>query len=366
MKKIYFKGFYGYKNLGDDIFTVTSEWICENLWSKRKPIIIGKDLPKLSTRTKKIEIKNEFLRRIVELIVCVFAHRIIYFGGSLFTGGGSGYKDLKFYIRKVPSFSRKTGTIGTSVGPFESEDDYKLTKDLLKKFKFISVRDYSSKHILEEMNIREDKQNFCFDNAILIKEVYPNLKINERKNGKLKIAISLCHYERYKGKDLKNEKSREKAIKRFLNDVLEKYENIDEFVFIVFNGNPKIGDLGITEQFYDYYKGKIKSRIVNYSNDTENMINEMNDCDFVLGVRLHSAILAYALEKPFMLVEYHTKCTEFLNTINHNYRFDIINDSENLKNFGIIQKQKSIPDIKNPNKFKEIMITDLKKLEKLI
>ncbi|WHY00415.1 polysaccharide pyruvyl transferase family protein [Neobacillus sp. DY30] len=363
MKKIYFKGYYGYKNLGDDIFAVTAEWICNNLWNNCTPIIIGKDLPIISKGTKRIEIKNELLRRGVELVVCLFVHRIIYFGGSLFSGGGSGYKDLKFYLRKIPFLYKKTGAIGTSIGPFDSRNDYDLTRDLLNKFKFNSVRDYSSVQIADEMEV---KSSFCFDNAILIKEVYPKLKDQKRKSDKIKIAISLCRYESYNGKDLKNEQLREEAIKQFLNEILKKYNNIEEFVFIVFNGSSKIGDLKITKQFSNYFNNRVKTRIVDYTNNTEEMINEMNNCDFVFGVRLHSGILAYALEIPFMLVEYHPKCTEFLNTINHNFRFNINNTSTNLQSFDIIQSQYSIPDIKSPDVFKDIMISELKDIEKLI
>ncbi|WP_335871161.1 polysaccharide pyruvyl transferase family protein [Bacillus sp. 2205SS5-2] len=367
MKKIYFKGYYGFKNLGDDIFTVTAEWICNNIWKNRKPIFIGHSLPDVSNKTIKVEIKNGLLRRIIELIVCIFSRRIIYFGGSLFTGGGTSFKDLKYYLRKIPYLSNKTGTIGTSLGPFKNSNEFNQTRDLLNKFKFVSVRDYSSEKIGEEMQI-DERLSFCFDNAILIKEVYPDLTKHRKRSDtdKIKLAISLCRYESIKGGDIKDEHKREESIKSFLDNVLDKHRNIEELVFIVFNGNPKYGDLEITKQFNDYFCEKVKTRIVNYTNNTKHMIEEMNNCDLVFGVRLHSGILAYALEKPFMLVEYHAKCTEFLNTINHDYRYNVNDIDYNIENFEAILNENKVPNIVRPDKFKNIMIKELKKLEKSI
>ena len=56
---IYFKGYYGFKNLGDDIFTVTADWICNNLWTSYKPIFLGENLPNISSNAIKIKVNNK-------------------------------------------------------------------------------------------------------------------------------------------------------------------------------------------------------------------------------------------------------------------------------------------------------------------
>ena len=366
MKKIYFKGYYGYENLGDDIFTVTAAWICNTLWSNCVPVFIGRKLPVINNTAKKIEINNDFFKRIVELLVCFKVNYIIYFGGSLLSSGGNSFRDIKLYFKKIPYLSNKLGTIGTSIGPFEDYHNFNSTKELLKKFKFISVRDYSSIDLLSQMGL-EGKSSFCFDNAILIQEVFPSLKIkNLKKNGKIKIAISLCHYERYKTKISLEEQEREIAVKQLISDIILNHENIEELIFIEFNGNTRTGDTEITTEFEEYFSKKIKTKVVSYSLSTENMLREFNDADFVLGMRLHSGILAYALDIPFMLVEYHPKCTDFLNTINHNVRFDVNNHSKNIEKFNHIMELENIPNLIKPSYFKDIMLNELKDIEKNI
>lgn len=362
MKKIYFKGYYGFKNLGDDIFTVTADWICNNLWEGHKPIFLGESLPKVSDSAKKIEIRNTSMRRLYEIIICLMSKNIIYYGGSLFSGGISGLKDLKYYLNKFSVFYPKLGTIGTSIGPFKNNYDLMATNELLNKFKFISVRDYSSIEYAKDMGL-EKTSNFCFDNAILIKDVYPKLsnpvKLN---NEKIRIAVSLCHYESYSGVGIENEIQRENSVLRLLEEII-KDNKIEEIVFIVFNGNSNTGDLDITTKFNEILKGKIKTRVINYSSDTEKMVTEINNCDIMIGIRLHSGILAYALNIPFILVEYHKKCTEFLNTINHNHRF-IVNDIDNnVAAFNYLIEQNKVPDIVPPSYFRNVMIDNLNSIK---
>ena len=366
-KRIYFKGYYGFKNIGDDIFCVTADWVCNRIWGNKKPIFIGKELPNLSNNSIKKNISNYWLRKLYEFIILFKSERIIYFGGTLFSKVG-GIKDIKYILSKFPIFHSKLGTIGTSIGPFKDEKDYESIKYFLSNFKFISVRDYSSLEMLNKMKLNT-VASFSFDTAILIKEVYPALKTKRKKNekNKLKIAISLCHYERYVSGDLEKEKEREDSVTEFISRVLKEYNNdIEEIVFFEFNGSEDKGDLEITNKLYKKFSNKVNSRIVSYTTDTLNFIEELNNCDFLIGMRLHAGILAYTLNLPFMLVEYHNKCTEFLNTVNHKYRYYFDNQDENLKNFHTLFQNGFVPNIEDPKKFENILLNELKELNKVI
>lgn len=359
--EIYFKGYYGFKNIGDDVFCVTADWLCENYWVDKQPVFIGENLPNLSKSARVIKNKNYWVRRLFELLICIRVSKIIYFGGSVFTSGDFSINNIKYYFNKFKVFNTKLGSIGTSIGPFKKEEDYNGIKEYLSKFKFIALRDYSSQTIASKMGL-ESKSSFIFDLAILINDVFPSLKKKKIKsqNRKLKIAVSLCHHERYTGGDTTLESKREDSILEFLNKIIELEDiEIEEIVFLQFNDNSKTGDLEITNEFNNAFSGRVKTKMVKYTSDTEAFCNELNECDFLVGVRLHSGILAYALEIPFFLIEYHKKCTEFLNTINNNYRFDLNNNDNNIDNFKLINKQGFIPNLKSPNYFKKIMLKEL-------
>ena len=49
--------------------------------------------------------------------------------------------------------------------------------------------------------------------------------------------------------------------------------------------------------------------------DVVSTLEAIRGCTAVIGVRLHSCILAYSVGVPFVLVDYHSKCGDFLETI---------------------------------------------------
>lgn len=361
MKQTYVKGFYGNKNIGDDIFTVTAKWVFDNYFLNTTPVFIGKNLPLMPNGTKLYKTKYDFTRRLVELYILLRAETVLYYGGSILTNGGNSFFDIKYLLRRVPLFSKKMITIGTSIGPFKNGKDYTTTHELLSKFSGIGVRDYSSLEVLNKMKL-ESKSTFTFDNAILLTDVFPNIQPKKtKKSNEIKIGVSVCRYESYNNLDKEKEIKREKTLIRTLDAILNKYE-IDEIVFFEFNGSEKTGDKEVTQEFRSYFKGKVKTTIIEYSPNTEDFLIEINKCDFMLGVRLHSSIIAYALKIPFMLVEYHDKCTEFLNTINHNFRFDDENYESNMKCFDEIASHEAVPEIIEPEYFKKIMKEELNRM----
>lgn len=364
MNKIYFKGYYGFENLGDDMFCVTADWIANNLWEEKIPMFVGNNLPQLSDKAIVMNSKNDYFKRIYELYLSFRVNNIIYFGGSVLTKV-SGIKDLKFYLSNVPALKSKVSTIGTSIGPFNNETNRNSIKELLSGFKFVKVRDYSSLKTVENMGI-DVPTSFSFDPAIIVKDVYPSLEKKKNDVRGTKIAVSICHYERYKNLDLKQEREREHAIFSFLENIIEKNVEVSEIVFFEFNGNNKVGDLELIQEFNSQLENKIKTKIVHYTKDTEKFCDELNECDFLIGTRLHSGILAYALNVPFVLVEYHAKCTEFLNTINHNYRFDVNSTTSNYELFNTIFDRKQVPGIIDPEEFRENFKKQVLEIETLL
>lgn len=320
--RVYFKGYYGHKNIGDDIFCVTADWICNNIWNNVESIFVGESLPILSKNSICYQSGNPRIRRLFEVIGFIRVKHIIFFGGSTM----ASIKRSKKILNNVPFLRKKLGTIGTSIGPFKNSNELAFTKKFMKKFNFILVRDYYSLNCVKnDMNI--NIVSFSFDPAIIIKSVYPSLKTKKTVK---RIGISLCHYERYVNGDINCEKERENSLITFIDSLIENYSENYEFVFFEFNGNDKTGDREIIEKFHKRIKDKVYTKIVYYTEDTEKFLLEFNKCQFIIGTRLHSGILAYALEIPFLLVEYHQKCTDFLNTINYKYRYNLKKPKENM------------------------------------
>lgn len=76
MKKVYFKGYYGNKNLGDDVFTVTAAWICKNYWKNYVPIFIGKKLPVIEHQNIAVIEASGLKKRIIELYYAIISDKV--------------------------------------------------------------------------------------------------------------------------------------------------------------------------------------------------------------------------------------------------------------------------------------------------
>ena len=74
--------------------------------------------------------------------------------------------------------------------------------------------------------------------------------------------------------------------------------------------------------------------MLNYNEDIMQTIHILSSCDAVLSVRLHGAILSSVVNVPSLLVEYHTKCTDYLNDMDIDLKWrigDINDEPEELK-----------------------------------
>jgi polysaccharide pyruvyl transferase WcaK-like protein len=321
MKKILFAGYYGYENMGDDAFGLISIWGGKRFWKCNTLSLLSNKGPIINNISIKYELpekqnyKGQYLLYIFFKILK--SDILILSGGSILghkpkfaTVGWLYYAMLRIKLSRM-------GAIGVSIGPFKKQSDYLFVQEQLKKFKFLVLRDVKSYQLALSMQLPY-KPVLASDLAFLLADMYPN-KILKKTNKKKIIGISLCHYERYVNGDISNEERREKAIENGLLEIL----NISDiqFHFFIINGNDKIGDKEITKTMIR--KLSLKSsqyKIIDYSSNTINMLEKIRECDIVFTTRLHGAIFSAAMNIPSILVEYHEKCTNYLN--------DIIVDSE--------------------------------------
>ena len=93
--------------------------------------------------------------------------------------------------------------------------------------------------------------------------------------------------------------------------------------FLVFNGHNKYGDRELTERIAGTLADYADIEIVPYSQNPVTMWHRIGECDAVLATRLHAGIYACFAEVPFLMVEYHPKCVDFLQDIRYPCRWRI-------------------------------------------
>ncbi|EOZ93862.1 putative polysaccharide pyruvyl transferase [Indibacter alkaliphilus LW1] len=329
---ILFNGYYGQKNTGDDAFVEVTSWAANTIWRKKniKYLAIKKNLPQTTYKIRGYPFSFPKSYSFQQTILINQTKAFISAGGSVFHSELQ-VTNPKYYAlqKKLKDNNFKIGAIGVSIGPFKSKVAEKSITEYLKKLDFLTVRDKSSYEYVKSLDL-SCKPVESFDMAALLPSIYV---IEKYKNYKKTIGISLCYSERFTKGNIQNEIKRIKRLSELIQQ-LDKNDNL-HFKFIVINGNQRNGDRELTLKTIKEANFKNTFEVVEYNSETKVMWQSIASCDFMLSTRLHGAIFACFAQTPFMLVEYHKKCSDFLEDVGYNENlrvFDMETDIEKTSN----------------------------------
>ena len=155
-----------------------------------------------------------------------------------------------------------------------------------------------------------------FDLAALLPEIYGAARpaTNPEKERPV-LGVSVCNYEQFTGGDMENERRREARIIEALKAIAGMLPL--KIVFHVFNGHQDYGDDAQTRRVQGILSDHAETELVGYFEDPGAMWRSVGSCDAFLATRLHAGIFSCFAEVPFLQVEYHPKCSDFLSDIDY-------------------------------------------------
>jgi polysaccharide pyruvyl transferase WcaK-like protein len=309
---VIFTGFYGQKNYGDDLFCALLGYAAPRLWGLRDVAFMGYDLPSAQN------VHSSFLfggRRLFKgqaqldyRLQPLLTNWVVAGGGSIFH---SDYRSsLKGRVLSAASDAGRLnlGAIGVSVGPFPSVRAKDSVRDYLRRFRFLALRDVVSVDVVRDFELPDTKLVAGFDLAGLLPEVISPSKVERGKDTKV-IGVCLCGQLGLEQIELHLEK-----VKRLLDKLSRKYSI--KVLFYVLNTHPLHGEFGVYDRIihdgcsYEY-------DFVVHGGDPLETAKSFLICDFIFAVRLHAGVTAAMLDVPFVQVEYHEKCSSFLDLLNY-------------------------------------------------
>ncbi|WP_201625799.1 polysaccharide pyruvyl transferase family protein [Psychrobacter immobilis] len=340
--ELLFTGYYGQLNTGDDAFIEVASWGAEKYWHKTNNIFLAKQerLPLTKKDIKGYPLSIPKTYSLQSRLLLSSTNYLISAGGSTIHSelAANNIKRLAVESKKKGS-KIKIGGIGVSVGPFKTLVDEKATIEYLKNIDFLTVRDQESFDFVSSLGLPYETVN-AFDLAALLPEIYGINKPQTNISTKKVIGISVCPYESITNTTkIGNEHKRNKKMVELLK-ILDKEENV-HFKFFVINGNARVGDQKLTKETIEKVSPH-SFEIIPYTQNTRLVWDEIATCDFLISTRLHAAIFACFSNTPFILNEYHRKCSDFLDNISYDVKYRIF-DSE----YEPREKAKSIIEILN-------------------
>ncbi len=316
-KKILFTGYYGFNNFGDDLFGWACVYGLKSSGCDYLPIILSPPIndieanclvPKFfSNIYKDTGFKGKLLRLLFMVYGCVKYREVVLAGGSVISSGSSRHmRLLQYYLVKYGVCD--LSAIGISVGPFHSEWDRNQARKLINRLKYLCVRDESSARECKGLGINN---KFYLYNDLA--GCVPSPSFAENKKKQCIVGVSICRYESIVGGNLNSEVIRNRAIFQGISDFAIKYNF--KVKILILNSNEIVGDIEVSRKLFDFVcENNISAELIDYVSTVESLTH-ISSCSLFFSVRLHGAISAYLLEIPFVLVEYHQKCTDFLDYI---------------------------------------------------
>jgi polysaccharide pyruvyl transferase CsaB len=308
MKSVFLSGYYGFGNLGDEL-------ILKNIAALFKEVGVS-SIYAVSGNLEYSRAKHpgiEFISRddypaIVDIVKRV--DLVALGGGGLFQDynrletanlfespkmGVHSYINVPLVAR---IYEKPVAYLFQGIGPLYSEDSRNFTKYAYSLCNYISVRDKDSARLLEEIGIRDVV--LSADPTFL----YPVEHV-KTKRGKQTIGISLRQWV---------DKSVEDRIASAVADFLNRISGDYDFYFISFQDHD---DQNTDSAIYERIRSNLKRegnfaliRSKDYS--LEGIEKLVADLDLLIGMRLHSIVLAMKYGIPFLALPYWNKVEALL------------------------------------------------------
>lgn len=326
-------GFHGFRSTGDDaLASAIGWWLFENC-GLNKYVIPAEphDLPvlpkPLKVSTPLPWLKRGRFRRDWRWHFAVKSSEIV-----LLAGGANLHERIDYeHFMKLVKLARKTdslafGALGVSMGPFETQQKIDQCGKFLNAIDFLTVRDHLSYEMACQYSLPY-KPVEAMDAVLTLPGVYgiSTEPKAELKHDILDIGISVSPYKPLAGYGTGTAGDCITAIA----DAMIRFsrEHAIRVNLFEFSGYASGGDRFLIEELSSALEGKCEVAIWPYNLDPSVIWKKVADMDIMICTRFHASVFSYASGTPFVMLDYHPKCTAFAQDIGlpEELRLDVYN-----------------------------------------
>lgn len=336
MKRIVISGYYGCRNTGDEAILDSMVKSLRKVIPKVEITIFAENPQKVMQNfgVRAVSQPSYGIRGILGTVTKRRIHRILkeLWKTDLFVLGGGGFLS-DWQPRVLPAvlgqlglaklFRKPTMIYAMGAGPISMEKSKRLTRRILNRVNIITVRDGNSREWLRQAGVSNDII-VTADPALNLMPVSSRRArqiINEESGPKVaeeKIGISVAP-------NYRNKKKWPDGYGRFLRFrnvciQITNYivEDLGADVMLIPMAFPSDRDFSIEIQREVTNQDKVKVIKNEYSpNEMAGIIGQM---DMIIGMRLHSLILAALMNVPMVGIIYHYKVAAFLSAVGQRSR----------------------------------------------
>jgi polysaccharide pyruvyl transferase WcaK-like protein len=326
--KILISGWYGEKNIGDEIILDSMVMTIRNHDPDAEVTVLSFDpsYTENTSRVKSIHQSPLHMRGIASTILRLRMHRyrdfykIVRDADLILIGGGGFLSDwnpdaIEPWLRQIwiykKLFHKKVMIYGVGAGPFVQPGLQTRIKQMFEMVDHITVRDQTSYNEVIQLGVDPKLLTLTADPVVS----YPTSKfVVSREEGQtslLKVGLAIAplfvnplwqdHETRYA--------NYQKAWVDFLNGMNERNKDRIEWHFIPMQEDY---DIPFNKEIYDRLVYKDNVHLLSSDNNADEKIKILSQMNLIVAVRLHAIIISSLFGIPALGVIYHHKVYEYL------------------------------------------------------
>lgn len=303
MKKVLISGYYGFDNAGDDtvLFGIISSL------QKHHPAIdiaVLSNKPRETTALFGIPAFNRW--SFITILNQLKQADLLLMGGGSLLQDATSPRSVMYYLSIVTMaklLKKPVIFFSQGFGPITHPISKILIKKIVNKVDVITVRDQGSADDMRKLGVTRPI-HITADPAITIRPSDIDISLANRwlvnRNDKKSIAISVRKW--------KSEENYKKVIANMADEMIRKNWNV------YFLPMQYPADVAPSHDIIQYMEEPGAILLDEHMNFHE-IISFIGNMDFVLGMRLHSIIIASVLGVPFVGVSYDPKIDRFIERV---------------------------------------------------
>jgi polysaccharide pyruvyl transferase CsaB len=318
-------GFYGNSNLGDEAMLVGMLTLLRRVRSDLSFTVFSNDPVDTKTRYAIKAINRLSRKRKLHRMMGTLQNRYFILGGGDLLRDSATTSIATAWLKPLQqaiTMRRRTCVLGISVGEIWMPETKALIPQVLNRVDLIGVRDVRSQAKLEELGVKK-KIHVMSDLAL---ETVPNAiaQPSKSENQSLQIGISMRHLSGRGPKvnvDLYPTVQKEMAT--IVDTLIEQYgATVHLLPFRTFRDkyHATDGDYVSALSMLRYSRHSAQCVVHRYIESVEALNQLMGSLDLVIGMRLHSIILASGAGVPVIAAQYDPKVEGYMAEIGQSER----------------------------------------------
>ncbi|NLT94588.1 MAG: polysaccharide pyruvyl transferase CsaB [Clostridia bacterium] len=314
MKKIVLSGYYGFNNAGDEavLYAIINSLKKQD---EKIEITVLSNNPEQTAKQYNVKAVNRW--KIGEIFNAVKNSNLLISGGGSLLQDVTSKNGILYYLGVIfiAKLLRKPVLIySQGIGPVNSKRNRLLTAFVLNRVNCITVRDSGSKKDLEEMGVKKE--------IIVAADPVLGISSDEIKIEKGRELLERVNVNINEGKIMGISI---RSWKTSQDNFIALAKACDSLALqgwqVVFIPMHFPEDIQASREVAKHMKEKYFLLKENYT--PAEALTIYKNVDMVMGMRLHSLIMAAVAEKPFVAVSYDPKVNRFMELLGINRVLDI-------------------------------------------